>query len=66
MQKAPPRWLDLHPGDMVLERIVTEASLRKAADSLIGYRFTFETVDNGVMVTCVESPRCLVPGPTNG
>jgi hypothetical protein len=62
MTKVPPRWLDLHPGDMVIERIGTLAALQQSAKDAIpaGYRFTIGTFGDGFLVTCLESPRPLI------
>lgn len=61
MKTVPPRWLDLHPGDMVIERIGTLAALQQSAKTAEhdGYRFTVERFSDGFLVTCVESPRPL-------
>ena len=62
MREAPPRWRDLHPGDMVLERVGTLAALQQAAESMRpdGYRFHVEGYGDAFMVTCLESPKPLI------
>lgn len=63
MKKPPARWRDLHPGDMIIERIWTEAMMKNAADWLKpeGYCFKIETTEDGeVLITCLESPQLLI------
>ena len=59
---VPPRWLDLHPGDMVIERIGTLAALQQSAKAaeVAGFRFTVETIGDGFLVICRDSPRPLI------
>lgn len=59
---APPRWRDLHPGDMVIERLTTIFALQHAAKELRpeGYRFWVEPFGDAFLVGCIESPRPLI------
>lgn len=62
MTTVPPRWLDLHPGDMVIERIGTLAALQQSAKvaEAVGYRFkVVPMLDGGYLIKCEESPRPL-------
>jgi hypothetical protein len=61
MANVPPRWFDLHPGDMVIERIGTLAALQQSAKAAEpdGYRFTVEPMGEQFLVICVDSPRPL-------
>lgn len=63
MTTVPPRWLDLHPGDMVIERIGTLAALQQSAKAaeVAGFRFKIRPMAGGsFLVVCEESPRPLI------
>lgn len=62
MKDTLPRWRDMHPGDIVFERLGTFAALQHAADAMQqdGYKFRVEPIDNIFMVTCLGSPRPLI------
>lgn len=62
MPKAPPRWLDLHPGDTVFERMTTVSAVQHACRELepLGYGFIWVDCGDHIVVQCVRSPRPLI------
>lgn len=58
----PPRWRDLHPGDLIRERWpIRQSEAIAAVLRADGYAFRFYPEPDGShLVGCVESPRPLI------